>query len=104
MTSILFDWLNDHLLSCPVKSHFGIDCPGCGLQRSFLALLKGDVVGSFKWYPPTIPLILLFVFTGLHLKFDFHTGAKIIKIGFAGIAVLVLINYIYKVYNHQLIN
>ncbi|MGM9477911.1 DUF2752 domain-containing protein [Pedobacter sp. GSP4] len=96
-------WLSAHLFSCPFKSHFGIDCPGCGLQRSVLALFQGDLVASFKFYPATIPLIFVALFTIVHLKMDFKFGAQLIKIVFAGVAVIILINYIYKIYNHQLI-
>jgi hypothetical protein len=57
--SLLFiSWLQDHLLPCPFKYLTGIDCPGCGFQRSVLALLKGDVHQSFLLYPPTIPLLI----------------------------------------------
>jgi len=98
-----FDWIEHHLLRCPFKSYFGFDCPGCGLQRSILSLLKGDFIDSFKFYPATIPLIFIVLFTILHLKVDFKFGASLIKIVFIGIASIILINYIYKIYNHQLI-
>ncbi|OWK68941.1 DUF2752 domain-containing protein [Pedobacter sp. AJM] len=98
------DWLNHHLFACPIKSHFGFDCPGCGFQRSVIALLKGNLAESFKFYPAAIPLILLILFTLLHLKIDFKSGAQIIKIAFAGIAIIIFINYIYKIYTHQLIS
>ena len=28
---------------CPVKAVLGIDCPGCGGSRAFLALMRGDL-------------------------------------------------------------
>ena len=96
--SDFFDWLNHHLLSCPFKAHFGFDCPGCGLQRSVLALLKGNILESFKFYPATVPLIILIIFTVVHLKVDFKFGAQLIKLVFVGIAVIILINYIYKIF------
>ena len=98
-----FDWIGEHLFSCPFKAHFGIDCPGCGLQRSVLALFRGDLIASFKFYPATIPLIFVVLFTLVHLKVDFKFGAQLIKIVFAGVEVIILINYIYKIYTHQLI-
>lgn len=99
-----FDWLGRHLLSCPFKVQFGFDCPGCGLQRSALALLQGNFTESFKLYPPTIPMVFLCLFTVIHLKVDFKFGAILIKTTFIAIAVLIVINYIYKIYNHQLIS
>jgi hypothetical protein len=32
---------------CQSKALFGIDCPGCGLTRSFIYLAHGDVAASF---------------------------------------------------------
>ncbi|WP_233603924.1 MULTISPECIES: DUF2752 domain-containing protein [unclassified Pedobacter] len=98
------DWLGEHLFSCPFKAYFGVDCPGCGLQRSVVALLKGNFIDSFKFYPATLPLIFVLLFTLVHLKLDFKFGAQLIKIVFAGVAVIILINYIYKIYNHQLLS
>ncbi|RYG18120.1 MAG: DUF2752 domain-containing protein [Chitinophagaceae bacterium] len=98
----ILDWLKVHLLSCPFKGHFGIDCPGCGFQRSVLALFEGDFVSSFKLYPATIPLIALLAFTSIHLKFDFKQGAFLIKLLYIGISLVIVINYIYKIFTHQL--
>lgn len=95
-------WLKNQMLSCTFKSFTGVDCPGCGFQRSVLALFSGDFVDSFKLYPPTIPLILLAVFLILHLKLDFKLGALAIKLMYIIIATMVVINYIYKVYHQQL--
>ena len=100
--NILF-WLKTHLLSCPIKQYLGIDCPGCGFQRSVLALLEGDFSKSFKLYPPTMPLIILIVFALVHLKFDFKQGAFLIKLLYIGISLLIVINYIYKIFTHQLV-
>ncbi|CAH0176464.1 hypothetical protein SRABI27_01142 [Pedobacter sp. Bi27] len=97
------DWIGEHLFTCPFRAHFGFDCPGCGFQRSVLALFRGDLIASFKFYPATIPLIFVIIFTIVHLKVDFKFGAQLIKIVFASVAVIILINYIYKIYTHQLI-
>lgn len=99
----LIHWLEHHLLACPFKQTFGIDCPGCGLQRSVLALLRGDLIASLKLYPPTLPILFLVVFTIAHLKFDFKNGAFLIKILYIAIAFIIIANYTYKIFNHQLI-
>lgn len=33
---------------CQSKALFGIDCPGCGLTRSFIHLAHGDVAASYQ--------------------------------------------------------
>ncbi|MCX2576243.1 DUF2752 domain-containing protein [Pedobacter sandarakinus] len=98
----LLDWLSDHLLACPLKANFGIDCPGCGFQRSVISIFRGEFFTSVKLYPATFPLIFIGLFLLLHLKYNFNFGASLIKIMAILIAVIILINYIYKIYNHQL--
>ncbi|MGY3053467.1 hypothetical protein ACVWYG_001667 [Pedobacter sp. UYEF25] len=100
----VFNWLGQHLFDCPFKLNFGIDCPGCGLQRSIFALLNGDFMSSFKFYPATIPLLILVIFAFFHIKLDFKLGAVAIKVLFGFVAFIVVINYFYKIYNHQLTN
>ena len=38
---------------------FKVPCPACGMTRSSLALLTGDLSKSFHYQPILIPLILL---------------------------------------------
>ena len=101
--SSFLDWLKEHLLTCPSKYFFHIDCPGCGMQRSILALLEGDIVKSLSIYPATIPIFVLFGYTFLHLKFDFSKGAFIIKWGYIACTIIILAFYIYKILNNKLI-
>lgn len=95
-------WLERNMLSCPFKNLTSIDCPGCGFQRSVLALFKGDIWASMLIYPATIPFLGLLLFTAIHLKFDFKHGALGIKILYILVLAIVIFNYLYKVYNHQI--
>jgi len=88
--------LENHLLPCPFKALTGMDCPGCGLQRSFLALLQGHLSESFLFYPALIPVIITFIFLFLHLKFRFTKGAKIVQALYIFCAVVIFASYIYK--------
>jgi hypothetical protein len=89
------EFLKQHLLTCPIKQHLGIDCPGCGFQRSVLSFFQGDLIGSFKLYPATMPLMALLLFTLIHLRFDLKHGAFIIKIFYVSVTLIIIINYIY---------
>ncbi|PKP48733.1 MAG: hypothetical protein CVT95_04060 [Bacteroidetes bacterium HGW-Bacteroidetes-12] len=91
-----FHWLEQHLLNCPYKKILGIDCMGCGLQRSLIALLKGNLVESFLLYPPLITLIIMFVLLPLHLIFKFKHGATWLKYLFIFNLSVIVINYIVK--------
>ena len=34
---------------CPIKAFLKVDCPGCGLTRATIALLKGDIHASLHY-------------------------------------------------------
>ncbi len=73
-----------------------MDCLGCGMQRSFIALLKGDFVASFYYYPALMPMILMFFFLIAHLIFRFKNGAAWLKYLFIFNISIVVINFILK--------
>jgi hypothetical protein len=96
-------WLDAHLLTCPSRKFLHLECPGCGFQRSVLALLGGDWAGSFRLYPATFPLLALGVYSMAHLLFQFNQGARIIKYLQLFAAIVILAFYIYKAVTHKLI-
>ena len=46
---------------CPFKLILGIPCPGCGLTRAFISLLKGNLILSLQ-YNPLLILAFIFIF------------------------------------------
>jgi hypothetical protein len=71
----LIQWLKETALPCQVKSTTGVSCPGCGFQRSVIALLEGDLWTSIQHYPALIPLILTFflaLLTAIYNKPKMH--------------------------------
>jgi hypothetical protein len=96
-------WLQANMLGCPSKKYLHIECPGCGFQRSCIALLKGDIQTSLQLYPAAIPLLGLLIFTAFHLKYKFTHGAAVIKYLQAGTAIVIVVFYIYKILNHKII-
>lgn len=79
MLGKIIEWLESHMQSCFYKKYFGIECPGCGMQRSLIQLLRGNFMESLKLFPALIPTIALIVFLILHLVFKFKHGANILK-------------------------
>jgi len=86
----------DYLLPCLNKKLFGIECLGCGFQRAFLFLLKGNFMEAFKMYPAIYSLLILGIFALLHWKYKFKKGRKI-TIALAAInLVIIVVSYIIK--------
>ena len=62
MTAIFTALSENGLLPCLNKQIFGLECPGCGLQRSVLLLFEGEFAAAFFMYPAIYPMILLLSF------------------------------------------
>ena len=94
------DWIEKHMIPCIFKETCGFDCPGCGMQRAIIELLRGDIITSLKHYPALFPLFFLLMYLVLHLIFKFRHGAKVLKITFFLTTAIILIHYIYKLIIH----
>lgn len=92
----LANWIEAVLQPCFYAAILGIECPGCGMQRAFIELLRGNFYDSLILFPALIPAILLIFLLVLHILFKFRHGALIIKILFMVNAGIVVLNYIYK--------
>ncbi len=38
-------------IGCPIRFVTGVSCPGCGMTRAWLALLRLDFAGAFYYHP-----------------------------------------------------
>ncbi len=92
----LVDWLEKHQFPCFWKKYCGIECPGCGMQRALIALLKGNLWESLQIYPALLPSIFLIIYLILHLIFNFKKGAKVLLISFIFVATIIVVNYLIK--------
>ncbi len=91
--------IEQHQMPCSYKEFFGVECPGCGMQRAIIALLKGNVLESIQTYPPLLPLIAMYVFLVLHLIFRFRKGAKILLYMFIVTVALIVGSFAWKMVN-----
>lgn len=44
-------------LPCPFRAVTGLLCPGCGITRLCLALLRGDWAGAWRANPALLPML-----------------------------------------------
>jgi len=96
-------WLQNHLLACPFKKLTGIDCPGCGFQRSVIALLQGNLKQSLSYYPATIPLLIAVLFTLIEMRFKFDKKQHLKTSLYIFAAFIVAGSYVLKMSGHPLI-
>lgn len=73
-----------------------MECPGCGMQRALIALLKGDVLLSLQLHPGLIPLILTFGLLVVQLKIKHPHGGKWVMWSFIAIVAITIVQFIVK--------
>ncbi|MGS2726401.1 DUF2752 domain-containing protein [Psychroserpens sp. BH13MA-6] len=87
------------MLPCLNKQLLGFDCMGCGLQRSFAFILKGNFIDAFFMYPAIYSLIAFFGFILLNTFMDIKNSNKIIVTLAIINITLILGNFILKLIN-----
>lgn len=97
--SAIVEWLERNMLPCFYKTYLGIECPACGMQRSFVELLKGNTTESLQIYPALLPTLFLIVYLILHIIFKFKKGAFILKISFIFTISIMILHFIIKLIN-----
>ena len=91
--------IEDFMIPCINKTLFGVDCFGCGTQRAFLLILKGEFLEAFYMFPAIYTTILFFIILGLNFIDKSRNYHKII-ISLAIInAIIMIISYFYKLTN-----
>lgn len=88
--------IKDYMLPCFSKQIYGIDCPGCGLQRSVAFLFQGDFVAAWDMYPAIFTIIPLLVLYTANFFFTIKYINKIILMLVLASVGLILTNYILK--------
>ncbi len=72
-------------ISCIFQTIFGIACPGCGMTRALLAVLRLDIEAAFRYHPMfwSVPL-LYFYFLFEHGLFRHKLWDRIVLWGIGG--------------------
>lgn len=94
-------FIQSHMLACPSRILLQVDCPGCGMQRSLVALMQGRLSESLSCHPAGILIAFVFPLLLAHLIFRFRKGALTIVGLQASIAIVSLTFYVYKLFTHQ---
>lgn len=88
--------LEQYMIPCLTKTLFGVNCFGCGFQRSLLLLLKGQLIEAFWMYPGIYPMIVFGILILLSKFYDSRYIQKGIHIFGILSIIVIIINYIVK--------
>lgn len=89
--------MEQYMLPCLHKMIFGIDCPGCGLQRAVWLLCRGNFEAAWQMYPPVFTTLLLAVSGVLFLVFRRKWQGTLLLFSALLNVVFVAVAYYYKV-------
>lgn len=78
--------------TCVFLKFIGIPCPGCGMTRAFISLIKLDFVKAIKYNIVIFFMPYIFMYIFLDFKHKIHNVILII------IAVIAIINWLIKVF------
>ncbi|WP_223552268.1 DUF2752 domain-containing protein [Aestuariivivens sp. NBU2969] len=87
---------NDYMLPCLNKKLFGVECMGCGLQRSASLVVQGEFTDAFYMYPAIYTLILLLIVIVFNTFRKFKYSNKIITILVILNIVIIVTNFVSK--------
>lgn len=79
----------NYMMPCLNKQLFGVDCMGCGFQRAFVLLCKGNFKEAFEIYPAIFTLVFLLLLFLFQLKFKLNNSKKIL-IGLTIVNVIII--------------
>lgn len=92
----MINWLEHHLFACFFKSNIGLECPSCGMQRSLIALLKGNIIESLKYHAALIPFIITIMLLIIQLKIKHVNGGKWVMWSFIITSTITVLQFIIK--------
>ena len=89
----------EYMIPCLNKKLLGIECLGCGIQRSTILLFQGEFKAAFIMYPAIYSLFLLalFLIFNLFIKFKYDEKVKFTLV-ILSISTIV-ISYLLKITN-----
>lgn len=91
---ILYMFLENIGITCPIKFITGISCAGCGMSRAWISLLHFNIHDAFMYHPlfflPPVVVIVMLLKSKINIKFY-----KIFMFTIAGAFVIV---YLYRMF------
>lgn len=88
--------MEKYMLPCMFKKIFGINCIGCGIQRSLSLLMNGEFAKAFTMFPAIYTTILFFLSIGFYLIDPKHRNPKMVIFFAISNAVIMITSYVYK--------
>jgi hypothetical protein len=84
------------MFPCLSKTLFGLECLGCGFQRSLVLLLRGEFSAAFQMYPALFTTLLFLGFVGFNFINRRFFSQKLLLAVILINVIFMIGGYIYK--------
>jgi hypothetical protein len=84
------------MFPCLSKTLFGLQCLGCGFQRSLVLLLRGEFSAAFQMYPALFTTLLFLGFVGFNFINRRFFSQKLLLAVILINVIFMIGGYIYK--------
>ncbi|GAA4304308.1 DUF2752 domain-containing protein [Aestuariibaculum suncheonense] len=91
--------LEEYMLPCLNKKLFGMECMGCGMQRSLSLLVHGEFIAAFKMYPAIYTLLIMFLVIAFNLFKSFKSANRIILVLAIINAIIIITSFFIKTFS-----
>jgi hypothetical protein len=92
----MLEWLEAHMGACVFMKYLHVECPGCGIQRAFIALLRGNVLESIRLFPALLPYLTTLCMLVWQIYSSTSKKAMLIMFLFLVSTGIMLVSYILK--------
>lgn len=87
-------------IGCPIRWFTGISCPGCGMSRAFMALLRLDFADAFRYHPMIYPLLIFIPYYFLGSE-KTPRRRKLKKILLAVMIIMIFFVWIFRIFHED---
>jgi hypothetical protein len=88
--------LEDFMIPCFTKKLFGIECFGCGMQRSLLMVFKGNLQEAWNLYPAVFPFLIFISFLAISFVDKTRNYSKLIIGSAIVMALVMVVSYFFR--------
>lgn len=88
--------LENYMLPCFSKTLFGVECFGCGLQRSAVLVFQGKLGEAWQLFPAIYPMFIFAIFLGISIVDKSRNYGNLIIGSAVVMAIAMVVSYFFR--------